>query len=82
MNNDYSKNATITLFCECEKSRLTKVFFHSLLDDLTEIVKNNENTKFQHSTGKKLEYSIAQVFTMKELPDIEYVSHGDYAILP
>jgi hypothetical protein len=77
---NYEKNATITLFYEGTVGSITDGYFHWILDDLSEIIRNNENKMFPNKTDKKIECSMVQFYTVSKLPELNYFTHGDYAV--
>ena len=78
---DYEKHATITLYYEGTKNSITDGFFHWILDDLSEIIRNNEDKNFSQKTEKRIEHSQIQFYIVDKLPDLTYYTHGDYAII-
>jgi len=77
---NYEKHVTITIFFDGIKALITDGFFHWVLDDLSDIIKGNEPHFFQEKTDKKLEHSQVQFYFVSKLPDLEYFTHGDYAL--
>jgi len=73
------KIATVTIFWECNKSDITDGFFHWVLDDIGQIIKDKEKSIFDESLNP-IEIMLTQQFFCKKLPNVEYFTHGDYYI--
>lgn len=68
----------IKLFFEGQQSDITDGLFHWLYDDICEIVKSNEVMMYPHKT-MPLSFLLTQTFLLEKLPNLEYLTHGDYA---
>ena len=76
-DSSYQKDAHITLFFEGQRADITDGLFHWMYDDICEIVKSNEEMKYQAS-ARALSYLLTQTFLVEKMPDFEYFTHGDY----
>lgn len=78
--NQFSKNriCNVTILFVCEKKDITDGFWHWVLDDITELISNQEEMKFDKEM-KKFETMFTQQFFVKELPEMIYFTHGDYS---
>lgn len=73
------KICSVTVLYACSKNNITKSFFHSLNTDVLELIQKEEKAKFSKSK-KKFHMMMTQHFVVKELPQTDYLSHGDYSI--
>ena len=60
-----------TVFFRCDKNQKKESFFSEILSDIGNLV---------NSTLNKTDRMLTQLFYCKELPDIEYLNHGDFFI--
>ncbi len=67
-----------TILYSCSKSDITDAFFHFINDDIIKLIQGEETEKFD-STTKKFELMMTQQFFVKELPEMDYFTHGDYS---
>ena len=67
------------IFWNCKKSEITDGFFHWVMDDIGELIKENEKNLFD-SELKNIELIMSQQFFCEKLPEIEYFTRGDYFI--
>lgn len=74
-----NKIASVSVFWECEKEKITDGFFHWIMNDIYEIIKCNENSLFDKSLNP-LDMAMTQHFFVPKLPNLQYFTHGDYAI--
>lgn len=74
-----NKIATVTVFWKCKKSDITDGFFHWVLNDIGEIIKEKEMTIFDGSLNP-IEIMFTQQFFCNNLPNLQYFTHGDYYI--
>ena len=73
------KIATVTIFWECERKDISDGFFHWVLDDIGQVIKEKENKLFDISLDN-IEIMLTQQFFCKKIPELEYFTHGDYFI--
>lgn len=75
-----NKIANVTIFWQGTKTEVTDVFFHWVLDDIGEIIKNDEINLFD---GNSLPFDLMMTnqYFVKELPDVTYFTHGDYKVI-
>ena len=75
-----NKIANVTVFWQGTKTKVTKSFFHEVLADIGEIIKNDEINLFD---GNSLPFDLMMTnqYFVKELPDVTYFTHGDYKVI-
>ena len=74
-----NKIASIVIFWECNKDKVTDGLFHWVMDDVGEIIKNNECCLFDNSL-QKFDSMMSQHYFVEKLPKLTYFTHGDYAV--
>lgn len=79
--NQLSKNkiCNVTFFYCGNKNELTSGVFHSISDDITELIQNDEDVKFKPAMNK-FEFMMTQHFFVEEIPDLRFYSHGTYIV--
>ena len=78
---EYEQQATVTFYYEGAKETLTDGLFHSINDDLCEIIVNNEEKMFPQKTKKRLDHTQIQFYIVDKLPKLNYYTHADYAVM-
>lgn len=72
------KDVNVCLLFEGKKENLTKGLFHSIFQDIGEIVKNKEGEFFEGS--QELRPMITQTLIVDKVSEMELISNGDYYI--
>ena len=75
----YEQQATVTFYYEGAQETITDGLFHSINDDLCEIIKNNEEKMYPEKTEKKIDHTQIQFYLVDKLPKLSYFTHGDYS---
>jgi len=73
-----NKICSVSIAYSCKNSDVTSGFFHSINNDITQLIQSNEDICFE-STMNKFEFMMTQQFFVKKLPELEYYTHGDFS---
>ena len=80
--NEFGNNkiAAVSVFWQCDKQRITDGVFHSVMDDIGEIIKNDAHRLFDYKLSNAFKLMMSQHFYCDKLPNIQQFTFGDYTI--
>ena len=73
-----NKVCSVTAFYACHKKEITSGKFHWIMDDVVELIQEVESERYEPSMSK-FNVMMTQHFFVKEMPDMEYSTHGTYS---
>ena len=80
--NEFGNNkiAAVTVFWQCDKQHITDGVFHSVMDDIGEIIKNDADKLFDYKLSSDFKLMMSQHFYVEKLPNLNLYDFGDYSI--
>lgn len=80
--NEFGNNkiAAVSVFWQCNKQRITDGVYHSVMEDIGEIIKNNAYRLFDYKLSSVFKLMMSQHFCCDKIPNLQQFTFGDYTI--